>query len=248
MIEQDMPFKRLLMEEAEDKNSRLIFNLDISLPIHEEIDQTTLVQTAVDVIEEIDDLIAGVTVNRSFGDAVGLFGVKQVIERFDVPFIADYNLCDVDRNVLWMASELYEAGFKAITLPAFIDEEPILAIQDEFPGQGIILTLSLAHEKKSWFMEKTLKKASELANQLKVDGVNIAGNHPEELKKANKLIEDDMVILCNGFEEGDASPGDCLKEKTNFEVIGRNIYKSKDARETTIKLIEEQRGNWEYDL
>ncbi len=242
------PFNHRLMDQAQEKNTSLIFNLDIALPVHEDIDQSTMIQTAVDTIEEIDDLIAGVMVNRSFGDAVGILGIEEVIKRFDVPFIADYNLCDVDRNVLWMASELYEAGFEAITIPAFIDKEPIKAIQDEYPDQGLILTLSLPHEEKSRFMENAFEETAELANQLDVDGVDIAGNHLEDLKKANELTKKDMLVFCNGFEEGKASPGDCLERENNFEVIGKTIYESKDPRETTIRIVEEQRGYWEYDL
>lgn len=247
MVTRKVPFRHRLMDEAEDKNTRLMFNLDLSIPIHENIDQSTAIQVAVDTIEEIDDLIAGVMVNRSFGDAVGILGVEEVIKRFDIPFIADYNLCDIDRNVLWMASELYEAGFEAITLPGFIGEEPIKAIQDEFPGEGLVITLSLPHEDKSRFMDQSFEDTAKMANELRVDGVDIAGNRLEDLKRANKLVNEDILVFCNGFGEGKASPGDCLDKEGDFEVVGREIYESKDARETAIRIVEEQRGYWEYD-
>lgn len=235
------------MDEASKKNTHLIFNLDIAFPLHGEIDQDTMVQTAIDVIEDIDDLIAGVTVNRCFGDSVGILGMERIIKRFDVPFIADYNLCDIDRNVLWMASELYEAGFQAITVPAFIGKEPIEALKDEFPEAGLIVTLSLPHEKKSVFMDKAFKKSAELAEELNVDGVSIAGNHPEDLKKANKYVKG-KIVICDGFEQGKVSPGDCLKEEGNFETVGSIIYESKDPRQTAIRIREEQKGDWDYNL
>ncbi len=235
------------MEEAQKKKTHLIFDLDISFPLHGELDQDTMMQTAIDVIEDIDDLIAAVKVNRSFGDAVGILGMEKIIKRLDVSFIADYNLCDIDRNVLWMASELYEAGFQAITIPGFIGKEPIKAIRDEFPRSGTIVTLSLPHEQKSEFMQKSFKKTAELAEDLDVDGVSVAGNHSEDLKRANKYTEE-KIVICDGFEKGDMSPGDCLKEDRNFESIGSVIYESKDPRETTIRIREEQKGDWDYSL
>jgi len=235
------------MEEAEKKQTHLIFDLDIAFPLHGEIDQATMMQTAIDVIEDIDDLIVGVLVNRSFGDSVGILGMEKIIKRLDVPFIADYNLCDIDRNVLWMASELYEAGFQAITVPGFIDKEPIQALKDEFQNPGIIMTLSLPHEEKSRFMDRTFKETAELAEELDLDGVEIAGNRMEDLEKANKYT-DEKVVICNGFETGDSSPGDFLKEDRDFETVGRTIYESKDPRETTIRIREEQKGDWDYSL
>ncbi|MFW5902951.1 MAG: hypothetical protein ACOCTT_03620, partial [archaeon] len=112
---------------------------------------------------------------------------------------------------------------------------------------GIVMTLSLPHEEKSSFMDKAFKKSAKLAEELDVDGVSIAGNHSEDLEKTNKYIKE-KIVICDGFEQGKVSPGDCTKQEGNFETIGSVIYESKDPRETAIRIREEQRGDWDYNL
>ena len=92
------------------RKSRLILRLDLSLPVHYEEDQDTLTELAFRLCDEVKEHVAAIDVDFPFFTAVGPVNASHVINKFNLPFIANFNLAETEEASLWIAEHAFNAG------------------------------------------------------------------------------------------------------------------------------------------
>jgi len=235
---QNRNFKGILMRASERNNSRLIFNLDISTEIDfidfnekEKAKINELKNNSLEILTEISEYLAAVKINRPFTDAVGLKFIKNLRE-FNLPLIADFKLADIDNTNAWIARHAFNAGFDAIIAHAFTGEDSIRAVIDvaREKNKGVILVVNMSHPGSKEFITPNSDAMCELARKLNVDAVVAPATRPDEISGVRKIIGNEILILSPGVGAQGGEAGKAIASGSDFEMVGRSIYKSKNPK------------------
>lgn len=235
-------FGQKLARLVEKRDSRLIFNLDISIQINSEPDQQVLLERAFQICRDIEDLIVAVKVGRPFIDAVSLFKIPQLMDEIDVPFIADYKLADVDTNSAWAARHAFVAGFDAVTTHVFPGSEPLKYLVSEFKTKAVLAVVDMPIKSAAEIIKPKTVHMCKLAKKAKAFGV-LASPDQVMIKKIRKAVGS-MPIFCSGFRMEEKNFGQAIAAGADYEMVGRAIYNSKDPRETAERILERLRGEY----
>lgn len=225
-------FQRKVAERAERIGSRLVMNLDVSIAVKGELDRSSLYDFAFRVCNSTKDYLAAIKVKRPLIDALGYEAAGTLVRETGIPFIADLKLADIDRTSVWMAKHAFAVGFDAVTFHGFIGEEPIRAAMEEFRDKGIMVIVDMLYP-SAGFINRHTADFCKIARKLGVDGVMAA----QKVKTIRRLVGRDVQIFATGDYWRGGEHGNMLKEGADFEVIGRNIYDSKDPKETVMRIL-----------
>lgn len=213
-------FKKKLIKSAEEKNSRLIFNLDRI--------------NAFETLNEISDLIAAVKINRTLTDLEGL-KIAEKIRKFNIPVIADFKISDIPDTNKILSKNAKDAGFDAITVHAFTGKDSVKAVSDIMDA---VLVVSMSHEGAKEFITKNIPEFCRIAKELDIQSVVAPATRVEEIRRIRNILGD-VLILSPGVGVQGACPGDAVLAGADFEMVGRSLYienPRKKAEEIKSKL------------
>ena len=225
-------FQKRIGARAEKTGSRLVMNLDMSLAIRNEVDKESLREFAARTCLATKDYLAAIKVKRPLIDALGYWGMGSLIRETGIPFIADIKIADTDRASAWMAKHAYAVGFDAVTFHGFIGEEPIKTVMSEFRDKGVIVIVDMMHP-AAQFINKHTPEFCRMARKLGADGVMCA----QKVGAIRKIVGEGTQIFATGDYWRGGSHGNMLRAGADFEMIGRNVYDSKDPRETVMRIL-----------
>jgi len=216
MVKND--FNKKLIKYAEERNTRLIFNLDTT--------------NALETLNEISDLIAAIKINRTLTDLKGLEIAKKI--KHDVPIIADFKIADIPDTNKILAENAENAGFDAITVHAFIGRDAIKAVSDII---DTILVISMSHEGSKEFITKNITEFCKIAKELNIKTVVAPATRTKDIKLIRNILEE-VIILSPGVGVQGAHPGDAIAAGADFEMIGRSLYNTniKNKRDKAEKI------------
>ncbi|RLI20733.1 orotidine 5'-phosphate decarboxylase, partial [Candidatus Bathyarchaeota archaeon] len=137
-----MNFREKIAETVKERNSRIVLALDLP----PEKPYKALLSKALQILDETQEYICAVKINRQLILPLGLFGETQKIisaaKDYKLPLIMDCKINDVGHTNQIIAKYYFEAGFDAVTANPFVGWEeglkPVFEIAHK-NGKGVIL-------------------------------------------------------------------------------------------------------------
>jgi len=205
--------------------SRLILALDV----YERED-------ALRIAEEVRDYLWAIKVTWPLILGSGISIISELKERTGLPIIADFKVADIPNTNRLIAKKTFEAGADYLIAHGFVGRDSIKAIQEE--GE-VIIVVEMSHPGAKEFIQPTVDKLMELANEIKPFGIIAPATRPERVRYIRRKIDRDIKILTPGVGAQGGSAVETLKAGADYIIVGRAIYKSKNPRESAKKIWEE---------
>ncbi|AIF69592.1 orotidine 5'-phosphate decarboxylase [Palaeococcus pacificus DY20341] len=205
--------------------SRLILALDV----YERED-------ALRIAEEVRDYLWAIKVNWPLILGSGISIISELKERTGLPIIADFKVADIPNTNRLIAKKTFEAGADYLIAHGFVGRDSIKAIQEE--GE-VIIVVEMSHPGAKEFIQPTVDKLIELANEIKPFGIIAPATRPERVRYIREKVDKDIKILTPGVGAQGGSAVETLKAGADYIIVGRAIYKSKNPRESAKKIWEE---------
>lgn len=226
-----MMFYEKMLKSAD--KSRLVFRLDISLPIAYTEDQDSLTELAYQLCGEVKDYVAAISIDSPFFLAVGPVNAEKISRKFNVPFIADFNLAETPEASLWIAEHAFNAGFDALIAHSFMGSSYLAELKHFAGSKAIIPIVGMTHSSSREFINPNTEKFCQNVKELGLKAV-VGPSSVKGIREIRKLLPGTLI-----FADSEAkTAGHYIKAGADFEMVGRTIHISKDPEETTIQLME----------
>ena len=229
-------------------NSKLIFALDLSLPLYSlprakrDKKRDQLYERSLSTLESVQDHVAAVKINYPLLLSLGPDLTSQLLDEVDIVGIADFKVADIDNTSKWIGKQAMEMGFDAIIAHPFVGyEKGLSGLFEEVRGHdgGVILVINMSHPGSKQFITPVAEGLAEFAREREADGVIAPATRPEEVGQARSWIGSDILLLTPGIGAQGGKPGDAIKAGADFEIVGRAIYQAEDPG-SSAKEIKDQ--------
>jgi len=222
---------KILMESIR-KNTRLILALDVT-------DKSKAVSISKETAEHVDAIKIGFPLVLGAGLPV----IGRICEF--APVIADFKVADIPNTAHMICSLAFEAGAKAVIVHGFTGRDSLLECvktASEYDGETFVVT-EMSHPGAVEFMAPKALEIAALAVECKASGVVAPATRPERVKKIRGVVGR-LTIISPGVGAQGGSAADAIKAGSDYVIVGRSIYNSKNpGKEAEIisKEIEECR-------
>ena len=226
-------FKRKISTRTDEINSRLIFALDLSLPLYSlskskrEEKRDQLYTRALSTLKSVEDHVAAVKINYPLLLSLGPDLTSDLIDEVSIVAIADFKVADIDNTSRWIGKQAMDMGFDAIIAHPFVGfEKGLSGLFEEVRGKqgGVILVINMSHPGSKQFITPNSEELAEFAKERKADGVIAPATRPEEVKQARSWIGPDILLLTPGIGAQGGEPGNAIAAGADYEIVGRAIY------------------------
>lgn len=190
------------------------------------------------ILNMLEGYLSAVKINYPFLLYSGANNIKKLIQSYDIPFIGDFKIADIDATNRKIADFMFRLGFHALIAHACIGYRGALDglfSCAEKHGGGVILVTSMSHPGAQEFMPDKIELAK-FADEIGADGIIAPATRPEEIKILRNVISGNMLIFTPGIGAQGGSAKEAMLSGSNGLIIGRTIYESKKPVET-IKMI-----------
>ena len=246
-----MNFKEKIAKTAKEKNSRIVLALDFP----PEKPYRALLSKALQILDETQEYICAVKINRQLILPLGLFGETQkiisVAKDYGLPLIMDCKINDVGHTNQIIAEYYFEAGFDAVTANPFVGWEeglkPVFEIAHK-NGKGVILLVYMSHKGANEGYGQTVKDAEteNLMPQYKIfarkaikwnaDGIVVGATYPEKIAEIKQIVQDKVPIYSPGIGLQGGKIEEAIKAGADYLIVGRSITLAKNPAETAKKI------------
>ncbi len=246
-----MNFKEKIAKTAKEKDSRIVLALDLP----PEKPSRALLPKALQILDETQEYICAVKINRQLILPLGLFGETQkiisVAKDYGLPLIMDCKINDVGHTNQIIAEYYFEAGFDAVTANPFVGWEeglkPVFEIAHK-NGKGVILLVYMSHKGANEGYGQTVKDAEteNLMPQYKIfarkaikwnaDGIVVGATYPEKIAEIKQIVQDKVPIYSPGIGLQGGKIEEAIKAGADYLIVGRSITLAKNPAETAKKI------------
>ncbi len=221
-----------LIEVSEKRGSRLLLSLDFvrgGLSDH------------LRLLSSVREYIVGVKVGVPTLLRIGPSGVGRLIEEFSdgLYFLADLKLSDIPSVVAGILEELREVGFSGAVLHLFPMGYEDVVREARRLGLELFGVTLMSHPGARLFQEN-FERLLFYAAKLDLEGVVVAANRPNAIRRARDVLGEGYVILSPGIGAQGAKPGEGIAAGADVEIVGRAIVLSDNPREAARRIYEEQ--------
>jgi orotidine-5'-phosphate decarboxylase len=242
-------FRELALKYAKEKNSRIVLALDLykelyTLPLNiREKERKNLLDSAINLLSNIEDYIAGIKIGLSFSLCVNLDNVEEIIKNFSNKyfFICDFKIADIGYTNSLIIRNILNIGFNAIIAHAIIGFkdglERIVSEAKKF-NAGVLALCAMSHNGAEEFINKHYIELLEIAAKSKVDGFILPATYPSYISTARKLYPW-ALIFSPGVGTQKAAFGSAINNGADFEIIGRSIYEAENPKKEIEKILKE---------
>lgn len=241
-------FKRKISTRSDGVNSRLIFALDLSLPLYSlskserQEKRSQLYDRSLSILESVEDHVAAVKINYPLLLSLGPDLTADLVNEVDIVGIGDFKVADIDNTSRWIGKQAMEMGFDAVIAHPFVGFEKGLSglfkeVRDH--QGGVILVINMSHPGSKQFITPNAEKLADFARESGADGVIAPATRPEEVEQARTWIGSDVLLLTPGIGAQGGKPGDAIAAGANYEIVGRAIYQAESPGESA-KNIKKQ--------
>ncbi|MFB6290217.1 MAG: orotidine-5'-phosphate decarboxylase [Candidatus Bipolaricaulia bacterium] len=240
-------FKRKISTRSGGLNSKLIFALDLSLPLYSlpeserEKRRDRLYRRALSTLQAVEDHVAAVKINYPLLLSLGPDLTSELVDEVDIVAIADLKVADIDNTSRWIGKQAMEMGFDAIIAHPFVGfEKGLSGLFEEVRDQdgGIILVVNMSHPGSNKFITPKAEELAGFARKKSADGVIAPATRPEEVSRAREWIGPNILLLTPGIGAQGGKPGDAIAAGADFEIVGRAIYQADDPGESAMTIKE----------
>ncbi|MDE1768644.1 MAG: orotidine-5'-phosphate decarboxylase [Candidatus Micrarchaeota archaeon] len=149
--------------------------------------------------------------------------------------ICDFKSADIPKTNAQIAQKALEYNAWGIIVQAFTGKDAIKASVDVSDRLKVFSLVSMTHEGASYFIDKHVEEMAKISIEAGVYGIVAPGNRPETLAKVRKLVGEKKIISPGiGVQGGD--PITAIKNGSDYVIIGRTIYESKDPLGTVKEI------------
>lgn len=222
-------FGRRMRDAIRERSSRVVLALDV-------LDE----QEAYRVLDAVHPHLAAVKVNYPLFLSVGREAVGRMIEHYDLPFIGDFKIADIDATNAKICEIMYDVGFDALIAHSVVGRQGALdAVLDAAAhhGRGVILVTSMSHPGAKEFMPP-YEDTARFARELGVDGVIAPATRTEEVTAIRRIVGEDTLILSPGVGAQGGKAKDTLDAGADALIVGRSIYGADDPEAAARRLAE----------
>jgi len=242
-------FRELTLKFAKEKNSRIVLALDLykelyTLPLNiREKERKNLLDSAINLLSNIEDYIAGIKIGLPFSLCVNLDNVEEIIKNFSNKyfFICDFKIADIGYTNSLIIRNILNIGFNAIIAHAIIGFkdglERIVSEAKKF-NAGVLALCAMSHNGAEEFINKHYIELLEIAAKSKVDGFILPATYPSYISTARKLYPW-ALIFSPGVGTQKAAFGSAINNGADFEIIGRSIYEAENPKKEIEKILKE---------
>jgi len=240
-------FKRKISTRSDGVNSKLIFALDLSLPLYSlpkqerEEKRNQLYDRALSTLKEVEDHVAAVKINYPLLLSLGPDLTAELVDKVDIVGIADFKVADIDNTCRWIGKQAMEMGFDAIIAHPFVGfEKGLSGLFEEVRGHdgGVILVINMSHPGSKQFITPNTEGLARFAKERGADGVIAPATRPAEVEEARSRVGPDVLLLTPGIGAQGGKPGDAIAAGADFEIVGRAIYQAEDPGESARDIKE----------
>ncbi|MFB6214584.1 MAG: orotidine-5'-phosphate decarboxylase [Candidatus Bipolaricaulia bacterium] len=240
-------FKRKISTRSAGVNSRLIFALDLSLPLYSlpekkrDEKRNQLYDQALSTLRAVEGHVAAVKINYPLLLSLGPDLTSDLLDEVDIVGIADFKVADIDNTSRWIGKQAMEMGFDAIIAHPFVGfEKGLSGLFEEVKDQqgGVILVINMSHPGSKQFITPNAEELAGFARERDADGVIAPATRPEEVGRARSWIGSDVLLLTPGIGAQGGEPGDAIAAGANYEIVGRAIYRADDPGESARNIKE----------
>jgi len=244
-------FKEKIAKTAKEKSSRIVLALDLP----PEKPCRALLSKALQILDETQEYICAVKINRQLILPLGLFGeIRKIIcvaKDYGLPLIMDCKINDVGHTNQIIAEYYFEAGFDAVTANPFVGWEeglkPVFEIARK-NGKGVILLVYMSHKGANEGYGQTVKDAEteNLMPQYKIfarkaikwnaDGIVVGATYPEKIAEIKQIVQDKVPIYSPGIGLQGGKIEEAIKAGADYLIVGRSITLAKNPAETAKKI------------
>ena len=221
-------FRNRFMENVRKRRSRTVLALDV-------MD----INRAEEILEAVEDFISAVKINYPLFLSAGKDNIKRLIERFDLPFLGDFKIADIDATNRKIGEIMFSCGFDALIAHAFVGYEggldAIFTCAQE-RGRGVFLVVSMSHPGSREFMIGWQRMA-EFSVEHGAEGIICPATRPEEVEAARRIVGHDILILSPGVGVQGGRAEKVIRAGADGIIVGRSIYESENPEETAKKLM-----------
>ena len=246
-----MDFKTKIEKAAEERNSRIVLALDLPPEKPYEI----LLSKAIKIMDETNDYVCAVKINRQLVLPLGLFRGLQTVLRvakdYKLPLIMDCKINDVGHTNEIIARYYFEAGFDAVTANPFVGWEeglkPVFKLARE-NGKGVIILVYMSHKSANEGYGQTVKdkKTGSLIPQYQIfarkavewnaDGAVVGATYPEKIVEVKQIVKDKVPIYSPGVGFQGGKIKETIRAGANYLIVGRSITLAKNPAEAAKKI------------
>ena len=222
-------FGRRMRESIRERGSRVVLALDV-------LDE----QEAYRVLDAVHPHLAAVMVNYPLFLSVGREVVRRMIERYDLPFIGDFKIADIDATNAKICEIMYDVGFDALIAHSVVGRQGALDAVLEAASRherGVILVTSMSHPGAKEFMPP-YEDTARFARDLEVDGVIAPATRTEEVAAIRRTVGENTLILSPGVGAQGGKAQDTLEAGADALIVGRSIYGADDPKAAARRLAE----------
>jgi len=238
-------FKRKISTRSDGVNSKLIFALDLSLPLYslpsserkEKRDE--LYEQALSTLQEVEDHVAAVKINYPLLLSLGPDLTAELLDEVDIVGIGDFKVADIDNTSRWIGKQAMEMGFDAVIAHPFVGfEKGLSGLFEEVRDHegGVILVINMSHPGSKQFITPNAEGLAGFARERDADGVIAPATRPEEVEQARTWIGSEILLLTPGIGAQGGKPGDAIAAGADYEIVGRAIYQAEDPGESAEKI------------
>ncbi len=258
-------FKELILRIAEDKKTRLVLALDVSVSL----DRTNrdkwnrlkqdLLSRALKILEATSDFLVAVKVNRHLVLPLGLYDLLPILideaKEDGLLLIMDAKLNDIGYSNWWIAHHYFNAGFDAIIANPFVGWKGGLDVVFEEAKKrkkGVLLLCYMSHpgaregygqyviiDKNDQRVTRQYIIFAKRALEWSADGVIVGATAPEIISEVKSIVSNECLIFSPGIGAQGGDPRTALGAGADFLIVGRRIYMAQDPRKEAKRLYME---------
>ncbi|MCZ7357038.1 MAG: orotidine-5'-phosphate decarboxylase [Candidatus Methanoperedens sp.] len=209
------------------KKTQLILALDIA-------DKARAISLSIDLANYTDAVKIGYPLVLGAGIDI----IKDISDI--VPVIVDFKVADIPNTARLICSQAFDAGASAVIVHGFTGSDSLLECvrtAREFDGSIYVVT-EMSHPGALDFMAPVSDALAQLAVDCNASGVVAPATRPERVKVIRSIVGD-MTIISPGVGAQGGSAADAIRAGTDYVIVGRSIYNSRDPVIEAEKIVRE---------
>jgi orotidine-5'-phosphate decarboxylase len=244
-----LPFANLIRASSERTQSRIVLALDL-----ESEDPHALFAECKEILEDVDEYVCAVKVNRQLVLSLGLPTVSELVaytHELSLPAIMDAKLNDVGHTNSFMMRSFVHAGFDAVIASPITGWKGGMDSVFESArkaDKGVILLVYMSNPGAEQFysmignsadgQKPIFERFAQMGVEWQADGLVIGATQPEIIRRVRTLVGPSMGIYSPGVGTQGGDGKKALQAGSTYLIVGRAIYASPNPRDSARELYE----------
>ncbi|MEA1944599.1 MAG: orotidine-5'-phosphate decarboxylase [Euryarchaeota archaeon] len=199
---------------------------------------------------DMEDATSAIRLAQELDDSEGNFAIKigrplemqigkEIISRIrnitDIPIIYDGKIADIPYISARIAEIAYDAGADAVIMHAFVGADVVREVVNLNKGD-VIAVIEMTHPGSVEYLEHVSEDLIRKTSECGVDGMVLPATRPERIKRLSGMIDSETYIISPGIHAQGARPGDAIISGSDYEIVGRGIYRSENPKDSAEQI------------